>query len=286
MDYKYAIVTPVKNEEKFFPQTLESILRQEVRPAKWVIVNDGSTDSTGEIIRKAEAENDWIVGIHNSPTTHRRPGGEAVLAQGIKTLNLDDYDYFVRMDGDLSFGGDYFRKLFALFQQMPKLGIASGVCYLREQDKLVEEAHPRFHTRGPLKTYRTTCFRAIGGLSPELGWDTIDEVRANMLGWQTRSFPDLRIIHLRKTQTASGALRGLRNLGKASYYAGYHPLYLTARSVKTMFEKPYLVGGFSMLRGFFNDFLRGAPQVDDPALIRYLRQQQINRLMGRETIWR
>ncbi len=286
MQPKFAIVTPVKNEEGFFDKTLESVVNQTVKPTKWVVVNDGSTDGTKDLIERYAAQHDWIHPVHNPPRERRDPGGEGVIAQGIKHINVDDYDFFTRMDGDLEFEPNYFEDLFKRFSENKRLGVASGVCFLRENGREVEESHQRFHTRGPNKTYRKECFKDIGGLEPGLGWDTIDEVKANMCGWQSYSFPELRIIHLRPTQTAKGALNGMKNFGVASYYTGYHPLYLIARAMRRMFDRPYFFGGLSMLRGYFGELMRKAPQVNDPDLIAYVRTQQMNRLLGRESIWR
>lgn len=284
---KYAVVTPVKNEERFFRKTVESVLTQTVRPERWVIINDGSTDGTGEIVDQARASWNAIVRIDTGrPSERRKPGGESLLDLGIRRLNLAEYDFFVRMDGDISFDPDYFERLFAEFEKDPSLGMASGVCYLPVRGRLEEEKHPRFHTRGPLKTYRMRCFSEIGGLETGLGWDTVDEVRANMLGWHTRSFPELRIIHYRRTQTAAGALEGNLNFGRASYYLGYHPAFLLLRAVKAMTRPPYLLGGLFMLTGYLRGYFFGERRVADREFVGYLRRQQVNRLLGRDSIWK
>ena len=106
---KFAIVTPVKDEINFFPKTVNSILSQEVKPQKWIIIDDGSEDGTTELIKKAEKENDWIEGIYREPNKNRKPGGEFVLKIGLDKLNLDDYEFIVRMDGDLKFESNYFK---------------------------------------------------------------------------------------------------------------------------------------------------------------------------------
>jgi poly-beta-1,6-N-acetyl-D-glucosamine synthase len=286
MERRYVIITPVKNEETLFKYTIESILKQEVKPLKWVIINDGSTDGTKALIDELQKNNPWVHAVHNEPDNKRKPGGEFILKQGFDLIDVTDYDFIVKMDGDLEFEGDYFTRLFNEFEKNPKLGIAAGRCFIREKGRLVEEKTPDFHTRGPLKTYRTKCFIDIKGIEPSLGWDTIDEMRANMLGWKTATVPGLSIIHLRKTQTASGSLKGLRNMAAASYYSGYHPLYLVARGVKNMGEKPYVIGGMTLIYEFFKNYMKRTPKVDDPSLIKFTRKQQLNRLIGKETIWK
>jgi glycosyltransferase involved in cell wall biosynthesis len=283
----YAIVTPVKDEEKYLPKTITSVLKQTVKPQIWIIINDRSNDRTGEIIEDVSASYHWIVGCESGLKDNvRKPGGEAVLHQGMRRLNLSDYDFFVRMDGDISFESDYFEKIFVEFEKNAALGIASGVCYFPVNRGFSEEKHPRFHTRGPLKTYRITCLSDIGGLESGLGWDTVDEIKANMLGWMTRSFPALKIIHYRKTQTASGALNGMRNLGQASFYLGYHPIFLILRAIRHMALPPYVVGGIEMLIGFCSGYIKRQTQIQDADFIKFLRKQQLNRLLAKKTMWK
>jgi len=287
VNFRYAIVTPVKNEENHLEGMIASVVHQTIPPKRWIIVDDGSTDRTGELIREAESRWDWITGVTIGDTcAPRKPGGEAVLHHGLRMLNLPDFDFLARMDGDISFEPDYFDRLFREFEKDPRLGIACGACFGWRKGKLIEEKNPRFHTRGALKTYRVRCYQEIGGLEKELGWDTVDEIRANMLGWQTRSFPELKVVHHRPTQTASGGLHGKINTGIANYFVGYHPLFMLARACRNMVRRPYLLGGLWMLYGYLSGYMKSLPQIPDPELIRYVRKQQWNRLTGRTTIWK
>lgn len=283
---KFAIVTPVKDEINFFPRTIKSILSQEVKPDKWIIIDDGSADGTTEIIKDAERENDWIEGIYREPSINRKPGGEFVLGIGLGKLNLDDYDFIVRMDGDLEFERNYFRVLFEKFDKNPKLGVASGVCFITRNGKEIEEKHPRFHTRGPLKTYRTQCYKDIGGLLNCLGWDSIDELKANMLNWESESFPELKIKHLRKTGSARGIFKGGIYKGIANYNSGSHPLYVLARALHILFFLRYKFNSVGLLYGYFSSVIKRRPRPIDKDLVKYIRKQQMNRLLGKKSIWR
>jgi poly-beta-1,6-N-acetyl-D-glucosamine synthase len=285
MKPKYIIITPVKNEENFLRQTIRSVAGQEVKPDTWFIVDDSSTDATPNIIAQASREYDWIQGIKAQSDGKRRIGGQAALYPTLATVNPRHYDFIIRMDGDLEFGDDVFSRLFCEFEKNPKLGIASGTCFINVKGKHIREKHPQFHTRGPLKIYRSECFSAINGLDENEGWDTLDEIKANQLGWQSQSYPDIRVLHLRKTQTASGALRGFLNQGRVSFYVGYHPFYALCRSVRHFVSKPWGLGGLYMMYGFFEGYARKRPRIQDHGLIHYLRQQQINRMVGRTTIW-
>ena len=282
---KFAIVTPVKDEINYFPKTVKSILDQELKPQKWIIIDDGSTDGTSEIIKNLAAEYNWIEGIYRSPGYSRKPGGESVLGIGLEKLNIDDYEFIVRMDGDLEFGPSYFRELIGKFENDDSLGIASGVCFIIRDGKMYEEQHPRFHTRGPIKTYRTSCYKDIGKLESCLGWDAIDELKANKLGWKTWSFPELKITHLKKTQNANGPLKGGINIGIARYNAGYHPLFIILKAFYIILFRHYKTPSVGLLWGYFSCLFRRKPRPIDKELMKYVRKQQMNRLLGKKSIW-
>lgn len=286
MRQRYAIITPVKDEIKYFPFTISSVVNQEIKPIKWLIVDDGSTDGTKELIKELEAQHSWVQGIYLPPKGERKPGGEFVVNLALKHIDLNKIDFLVRMDGDLQFDNDYFLNLFNIFDANPKLGIGGGVCYTYLNNQLVREKHPDFHTRGPLKTYRVECFKDIGGLVPILGWDTIDEIKAHMKGYFTRSYLDLRIIHHKPTQSANGSYKSRLNKGIAAYNTGYSPLYALAKSASTVFNPPYFIGAVWYLWGYYRNYLKHEKKFVDDDFIRFIRKQQINKLTGRETIWK
>ena len=174
--------------------------------------------------------------------------------------------------------------LFEKFDSDPKLGVASGVCFITLNGKIVEEKHPRFHTRGPLKTYRTKCFKDIGGLLNCLGWDAIDEFKANMLKWNSQSFPELKINHLKKTQSAGGIFKGSLNKGIAAYNSGFHPLYVIARAVYIFYYNRYKSESVGLILGYFKSVFQFKPRPIDKKLMKYIRKQQINRFLGKKSI--
>lgn len=151
---------------------------------------------------------------------------------------------------------------------------------------LTRETHPTFHVRGPIKLYRRACWDALGGLVKAPGWDTVDEVKANMVGWRTTTFEDIRVIHIRPTGAEQGVWRdGVKN-GRANYVTGYHPLFMLAKCVRRLFRKPYVIGAVALLYGFLTGYLRNIPRVEDKMLIRYVHQQQFRRLCLLESIWK
>jgi glycosyltransferase involved in cell wall biosynthesis len=285
---RYVIVTPVRDEEAYLRFTVESVIRQTIRPVEYVIVNDGSKDSTGKIIDDYARQYPWIRPVHRKDRGFRKVGGGIIEAfyDGYNVLSCHDWGFLAKLDGDLSFEPDYFEKCFEQFQQNPRLGIGGGTLYHMVNGKKQLEPNPAFHVRGGAKIFRRACWEAIGGLWVGPGTDTLDEVKANMLGWTTMSFPDLHLIHHRFTGSAYGLWGGMVKNGIGSYVAGYHPLYMLAKCVVCLFSKPPIIGSLGMLYGFAKCYVKRTPQVNDPELIRYLRRQQLRRLMGRETIWR
>jgi glycosyltransferase involved in cell wall biosynthesis len=284
---KYVIVTSVRDEESFVQHTLDSVINQTVRPAEWAIVNDGSTDRTGIIVDHYAAHYPWIRALHRSNRGFRSTGGgiEGFL-YGYESLECEDWEFLVNLDGDLTFAHDYFEKCFAYFRENPRLGIGGGTIYNKIGDQLQVERCPDFHVRGATKIYRRQCWESLGGMLRGLGWDTVDEIKANMRGWSTRSFPDLQLVHHRVTGTAEGRWRGLVKNGQADYIVGYHPLFFVAKCVRRAFMSPYLIGAVGLGYGFLRGYLEHAPRVEDREFIRYLRRQQMSRLLCRETIWR
>jgi biofilm PGA synthesis N-glycosyltransferase PgaC len=287
-DIKYVVVTPVRDEASYLPLTIESMVRQTVLPQEWVIVNDGSKDETGKIIEAAARQYPWIRGVHRQDRGFRKWGAGIIEAfySGFDVLTCQDWDYMSKLDGDLSFEPNYFERTFRKLQENPRIGIGGGVLYHEEHGRRVLEDHPIFHVRGGVKIYRRACWSVIGGLWVGPGSDTVDEVKANMLGWTTMSFFDIGMTHHRFTGASWGRWGGLVKDGKIDYVSGYHPLFLTAKSIVRLVRRPYILGSVALIYGYISAYLQGVPRVNDPELIRYLRRQQLARLVGAETIWR
>ena len=284
----YVVVSPVRDEEAYIRFTVDCMVHQTILPKVWIIVDDGSTDKTGSIIDEYAQQYPWIRVIHRGNRGFRKAGGGVVDAfnEGYQAIQSRDWDFVVKLDGDLSFEPDYFKKCFANFEDDPRLGVGGGViCYVVNGVKEFEKC-PAFHVRGATKIYRRGCWDAIGGFWPAPGWDTMDEVKASMLGWTTKSFPDLHILHHRYTGTAEGLWAGLVKNGRANYICGYHPLFMLSKCLLRLVQKPYVIGSTALFYGFVSGYLKHIPQVNDPETINYLRRQQLSRLWGRETIWR
>jgi poly-beta-1,6-N-acetyl-D-glucosamine synthase len=285
---RYVIITPARDEEEHIAETIESVRRQTILPVEWIIVDDGSADRTGEILDRAAAQSPWIRVIHRKNRGFRKSGGGVMEAfyDGYNSLQHNDWDFMVKLDGDLSFSQDYFEKCFDYFRADPKLGIGGGEIVHEIVGELRVEENPRFHVRGATKIYRKSCWDAIGGLWPAPGWDTIDEVKANMLGWKTHAFADLQLLHHRVTGAAEGIVRDRVKHGMVCYISGYHPLFVVASCLRRLTQKPYLVGSAAIMYGFLKGHVTHPPRLEDRSYVAYIRGQQLRRLCGMETIWR
>jgi glycosyltransferase involved in cell wall biosynthesis len=287
LDTKYVVITAVRDEEEHLRQTIECMLGQTIPPIEWIIVNDGSTDNTPKIIDEYAEKFDWIRAVHRGNRGFRKPGGGVVEAfnDGYSAIRSKDWEFIAKFDGDLSFESDYFEQCFQRFREDRKLGVAGGtICYVSGNHTQIEQAPP-FHVRGATKIYRKACWEGIGGLWPAPGWDTIDEIKANAQGWSTRSFNDLLLVHHRPTGEADGRWQALVKYGRANYICGYDPVFMVAKCLRRVVQKPRLVGSAVLMYGYISGYVMRVPQLDDPIAVAYLRRQQWNKLTGRHSIW-
>ena len=285
----YVVITPIRNEEEHLQRTIESISAQSITPQEWIIVDDGSTDESAKIALAATRQHKWIRVIQRQDRGFRKPGGGVIEAfyDGYRQIKADDWQALVKLDGDLSFGPDYFENCLRRFELDAKLGIGGGTVSKMVNNALVPEApgDPSFHVRGATKIYKRDCWEAIGGLILAPGWDTVDEYKANMLGWVTYTFPELKLRHHRAAGGAEGTWKNCVKNGLANYVAGYHPLFMIMKCVQRSLTRPYGMVGLGLLVGFFSGYIKHVARVNDRELIRYLRQQQLRRLFFQESLW-
>lgn len=285
----YIVITPVRNEEQHLQGTIESMAAQTLLPDKWILVNDGSTDQTAALIEAAARKHPWIQPVHRGDRGFRQAGGGVIEAfyDGYSRVGAEPWDYLVKFDADLTFEPAFFSGCVQRFDADPKLGIGGGTICNEIDGALVVEAKkdPPFHVRGATKIYRRACWDGIGGLIKAPGWDTLDEIKANMLGWRTYSFAELKLNHHRIAGEADGAWKNWVKNGRANYITGYHPLFMLVKCGQRFFSRPYVVAGLGLFTGFLGGYLTRQPQVDDKRVIAYLRKQQLNRLLSRPNIW-
>lgn len=288
MKIRYVVVSPVRDEGEHLAKTAESIIGQTIRPATWIIVNDGSTDGTAEIIDRYASRYPWIHAVHRENRGFRKSGGGVMEAfyDGYGRLESTDWDYLVKLDGDLSFSNDYFERCFLEFEKDSRLGIGGGGIYHIVDGKMVLEKTPLFHVRGATKIYRKACWKDIDGLIKAPGWDTLDEVKANMKGWKTHSFEELSVIHHRFTGEADGGWRNAVKNGLGGYISGYHPLFMLLKCAKWIFHKPYLISGLGLIYGYLYGYITNAKIIQDEELVKYIRKEQMKKLLFMKSIWK
>jgi poly-beta-1,6-N-acetyl-D-glucosamine synthase len=265
------IASPVRNEAKHLRRMARSLAAQTVRPRAWVVVDDGSTDETWEIlqslreeipflhIRRACAKGEPLSAARDRLAAAAAPRAFNVALEG---FDVAGFDFIGKLDGDVELPPDYFERLLANFDLNPKLGIACGELVERFDDGWRRIPVPAHHVHGALKLYRRSCFQAIGGVRNTLGWDTIDEVTARALGYHTRSYRDIVVKHHRHWGSADGTLRGRARHGRAAWILGYTPTWVTIRSLKLMTVRPVGVSGISFLYGYVYAAILRSPRTD------------------------
>lgn len=259
------------------------MIQQSLLPTKWIIVNDGSTDSTAEIVERYAAKYPWIKLIHKSDRGNRAvgPGVVETFYFGFDTEDVQSYDFICKLDGDIEFENDYFKNLVSKFDSDKKLGAASGKPFITLNGrKIIERTHDEM-VAGQINFYKLPCFNAIGGFVREVHWDAIAFHRARMEGWKTASFRDdsLMFHHLRVMGSSDrGVLTGRLRWGKGQYFLGTHPLYLLAIGVYRAFEHPMFIGGLLIVAGYIRSWIRNDVRFQHPGFKESLHAWQFERL--------
>jgi glycosyltransferase involved in cell wall biosynthesis len=258
-------------------RTLETVTRQSEPPALWVIVDDGSTDRTPEILLEWASRFDYIRIVTRPDRGVRKVGPGVIDAfyAGYETIDPGNFDFVCKLDLDLEIPPRYFQILMDQMDANPRLGTCSGKPYMQLAGKLVSEFCGDENSVGMTKFYRVRCFEEIGGFVRQVMWDGIDGHRCRMLGWVAASYdePDLRFIHLRPMGSShKGMITGRMRHGFGQYFMGTSPTYMTASAVFRMSRPPFLIGGAAMWWGYAKSMLQRAPRYDDPEFRRFLRR--------------
>lgn len=282
----YIAITPARDEEKLLPGLIASVAAQSRLPDRWILIDDGSIDQTPALIDEAARKYQWIEPHHLPRARVRAPGGESVVMRFLSRERWEKHDYILRLDADLTFGADLTDLLIAEFERLPHLGLAGPTLYEPSPSGRGwrEIRSPGFHTRGAVKMYTRACFSAIGGLEPGLGWDTVDEVRAMMAGFITRSFSHIRAFHHRPQGDAGGHLKARWAAGCAAYQTGYSPLFMLGRTLRQALKLRPLSGA-ALLLGYCWSQVRGDPRAASPEMVKFVRQQQLRRLLLMGSRW-
>ena len=260
-------------------RTLDSVVAQTLTPALWVIVDDGSTDATPQILAEYATAHDWIRIVQKPDRGHRAVGPGVIEAfyAGYDTIDPADFAYSCKMDLDLDLPPRYFETLIERMEANPRIGTCSGKPYIRHGGALISERRGDEMSVGMTKFYRRECFEAIGGYVREVMWDAIDCHKARAMGWIAVSWdhPYLNFEHLRPMGSSQTSIwTGKRRHGFGQYFMGSDFLFYCATCAFRMTERPFVLGGLAMLQGYLQAWMRGDRQLDDAELRAFIRAHQ------------
>jgi biofilm PGA synthesis N-glycosyltransferase PgaC len=283
--YRYVLITPARNEATFIRKTLDAMVVQTVLPVRWVIVSDGSTDGTDEIVKEYAAKHGWIELVHIPDRNERHFGGkvDAFNAGYAKVRDLK-YDVVGNLDGDSSFDPDYIEYLLDQFAQNTRLGVAGTTYWESSWEKSLKHdyrfANPA-DVSGLCQLFRRECFEAFGGYTPSKqgGVDLVASLKARMCGWETRTFADKFAVHHRQQGTADShkVMVEFYN-GRKDYMFGGHPVWEIFRAMYRLTRKPYVIGGCLVFSGYLWAMATGLEKIVSPDIVEFRRKEQMSRL--------
>lgn len=278
----YAVVTPARNEARFIDLTIQSLLAQTVLPLRWVIVSDGSTDGTDEIVLKYAAQHAWIELVRMPERKERHFAGKVLAFNaGYERVKNLPYEAIACLDGDVSFDPDQFAFLLGKLVEDPRLGLV-GVPFKDGQSGVYDYRFVSIeHVSGVCQLFRRACFEEIGGYRPVKGGgiDYIAVVTSRMKGWKTRTFPEKLCIHHREMGTAEqNPLAAKVRLGIKDYALGNHPLWQLSRTLYQMTKPPAVLGGLALLYGYTGAWLRRTEKSVSSEMQVFIRREQMQRL--------
>jgi len=279
----YVLITPARNEAQFIELTLKSVIAQTVRPLKWVIVSDGSTDGMDDIVRRYAVDHPWIELLRMPERQERHFAGKVyAFNAGYASVAKLPFDVIANLDADTSFESDYFSFLLQKLGDDSSLGLVGG--------KLVDTSTQQAYNydnigidyvSGPCQVFRRKCFEDIGGYQPMTsgGVDLVAVLSTRTKGWGSRVFPEKVCLHHRRMNAAQ--MTGFRerlHRGRMDYLLGSHPLWAFLRGIYQMKNKPYLIGGVLILVAYFGASLRGVTRTLPEELVSFRRKEQMRRL--------
>ena len=279
---RFYIVIPTYNEEKFISLTLQSLVEQTVLPSKVVVVNDGSTDKTEEIIQSFVEKYSFITLVNKTSEAIHLPGSKVIQAfkKGLETVD-DNYDFIVKADADLIFPSNYFETIINHFQSDSSIGMVGGFAYIEKNGEwILENLTDKDHIRGAFKAYRKACFEQIGGLKPAMGWDTVDELLCKFYNWKVVTDKSLQVKHLKPTGANYNQAARFKQ-GEAFYSLGYGFWITAIASLKLALlkKRPFLF--FDYLQGFWKAKSAKKPLLVTSEQAKFIRKYRWEKMKGK-----
>jgi len=278
---EYVLITPARNEAAFIELTLKSVVAQTVKPLRWVIVSDGSTDGTDELVQKYAAAHPWIELVRMPERKERHFAGKVLAFNaGLDRVKDLNYGIVANLDADVSFERNYFEFLVGKFMANPRLGVG-GTGFVEDSQQYDYRYTSIEHVSGQIQLFRRECFEEIGGYVPAEGGgiDLVAVIKARMKGWQTRCFPERVFNHHRKMGTAKySGLKAKFKDGEKDYVLGGHPVWEIFRGLYQMTRPPYVTSGCAVLWGYVWSMIRRRRRTVSEELMRFRRREQMDRL--------
>jgi glycosyltransferase involved in cell wall biosynthesis len=280
---KYILITSARNEEAYVTHTLDSVTSQTQLPERWVIIDDGSSDRTADVVEGYAKKFPWITLIRNPKREGRNFAAKAnAVNMALERCKDLDFEVLGNLDADVSFPPEYMEFLMGKFAADSKLGVA-GTPFTQAggYDSTKDSFEGENFVAGPIQLFRRDCFREIGGYtaSPKGGVDWIAVMTARLKGWTARSFADKRFHHYRSMGTAErGKVAALYTYGQKDYYLGGSPIWEVLRCTYQMAKKPYLIGGLSLFAGYCSATIKRMPRPVSPELMAFHRAEQMKKL--------
>jgi len=278
----YVLVTPARNEAQFIELTINSVVAQTVRPRKWAIVSDGSTDGTDDIVNKYAAEHPWIELVRMPERRERNFAGKVhAFNAGCACMKDLEYEMIGSLDGDISFDEGYFSFLLQMLAEDPELGLV-GTPFKGSSSPTYDYRFVSIeHVSGACQLFRRECFEEIGGYVPVKGGgvDHIAVIAARMKGWKTRTFTEKVCLHHRRIGTAErGTLMARFRTGAQDYALGGHPIWELFRTAYQMTKRPFVVGGLVLGAGYVWAMVRREQKPISCEMVAFRRREQMRRL--------
>jgi poly-beta-1,6-N-acetyl-D-glucosamine synthase len=284
-DSEYVLITPAKNEQAMIGRTIQAVASQTHRPKRWVIVDDGSTDRTRDIIDDAAHQYRFISPIYATAQKQRNFGSKvSAFAAGYEAVKSERYDFVGNLDADVSFDSGYYEQVITKLRANESLGIAGGLVYELVGQNWRPQKNSSNSVAGAIQFFRRECYEAIGGYIPipTGGIDAAAEIMARAQGWRVRTFAEFPVFHHRRVATGRSTVLSTRFVeGTTNYLLGYHPLFQIASGLYRCTNRPFVLGSLATLLGYGYSWMRGNKVALPHDTIRYLRSEQMARVLRR-----